>query len=222
MLIMLTIYDLWTRSGQEYQQKWNFSIDFCVLFSGSASRGKKKGAPMVEEEAVRRCQSGDREAFKYVVEQYKHVLYGTAYLMTGDKAVAEDQVQETFLSAWKGIGGCRNKCSLKHWLIKILVNKVLSYRRSGVNSISVLGHSEPVDKVEDTAEEVERNDQIERALNQLSYEHRQVILLRYFTGLSLAEIATTLNSPEGTIKSQLHRATERLRCYLNDGNAAQG
>ena len=177
---------------------------------------------MQEEEAIRRCQSGDREAFRYIVEQYKHVLYGTAYLMTGDKAVAEDQVQEAFLSAWKGIGGFRNKCSLKPWLVKILVNKVLSYRRSSCNSLSPLGDQEPVDKVEDSAEEVERQDQIERALNQLSDEHRQVILLRYFTGLSLAEISTALNSPEGTVKSQLHRATERLRYCLDDGNDERG
>lgn len=176
---------------------------------------------MLEEEAIRLCQSGDREAFRYVVEQYKNVLYGTAYLMVRDRAVAEDQVQEAFLSAWKNIGGFRNKCSLKPWLIKILVNKVLSYRRNSSNSIS-LGDREPVDKVEDTANVVERNDQVERALNQLSNEHRQVILLRYFTGLSLAEISTTLNSPEGTIKSQLHRATERLRCCLNGGNDEQG
>ena len=62
---------------------------------------------MNDEEAVRRCQDGDREAFRHLVERYKDVLYGTACLMTGNASVAEDHVQESFLLAWRGVGGFR-------------------------------------------------------------------------------------------------------------------
>ena len=57
-------------------------------------------AVITEAEIIRRCQAGDREAFRTLVEKYQNVLYGTAYLMTGSRMVAEDQVQEAFLSAW--------------------------------------------------------------------------------------------------------------------------
>ena len=57
---------------------------------------------MNDEEAVRRCQGGDREAFRHLVERYKDVLYGTACLMTGNASVAEEHVQESFLLAWEG------------------------------------------------------------------------------------------------------------------------
>jgi RNA polymerase sigma-70 factor (ECF subfamily) len=174
-----------------------------------------------EEEAIRRCQSGDREAFRYLVEQYKNILYGTAYLMTSDRTVAEDQVQEAFFSAWKGIGSFKVGRPLKPWLVRILVNKVLSYRRSTSQSLAFYNHNDgqesAMQKVEDTADEVERQDEVRRALDKLSDEHRQVILLRYFTGLSLAETSAALKRPEGTIKSQLHRAIEHLQCSLNDG-----
>ena len=59
---------------------------------------------LTEDEIIRHCQAGDREAFRSLVEQYQDVLFGTAYLMTSNRMVAEDQVQEAFLSVWKAIG----------------------------------------------------------------------------------------------------------------------
>lgn len=176
---------------------------------------------MIEEEAIRRCQSGEREAFRYLVEHYQNVLYGTAYLMTGDRAVAEDQVQEAFFSAWKNIGSFKVGRPMKPWLVKILVNKVLSHRRSMSQSLAFCDHNDgqasETQKTDDCVDEVERQDQVRQALDKLNDEHRQVILLRYFTGLSLAETSAALKRPEGTIKSQLHRAIEQLQLILNNG-----
>ncbi len=177
-----------------------------------------------EEEAIQRCKSGDREAFRYLVEHYQNVLYGTAYLMTGDRTVAEDQVQEAFFSAWKSIGSFKIGRPLKPWLVRILVNKVLSYRRSASQSLSLAfhdhnnGQESATQKNDDPADEVERQDEVKRALDKLNDEHRQVILLKYFAGLSIAETSAALKRPEGTIKSQLHRAVEHLQSALNDGN----
>ena len=84
---------------------------------------------MNDAEAVRRCQDGNREAFRHLVERYKDVLYGTAYLMTENTSIAEEQVQEAFLSAWQGIGGFRNGRPVKPWLVRILVNSIVSQRR---------------------------------------------------------------------------------------------
>ena len=62
---------------------------------------------MTDSEAVVRCQNGDRDAFRHLVDQYKDVLFGTAVLMTGNRATTEEHVQEAFLSAWRGIRGFR-------------------------------------------------------------------------------------------------------------------
>jgi RNA polymerase sigma-70 factor, ECF subfamily len=174
---------------------------------------------MTEDGIIRRCQTGDREAFRSLVEQYQNVLYGTAYLMTGNRMVAEDQVQEAFLSAWKGIGSFRIGHPLKPWLVRILVNKVLSYHRTNPKTIISIDTDLVADPVgDDLAEEIERRDQLQRVLQSLSEEQRQVVLLRYFTGLSLAETSAALGRQQGTIKSQAHRALEQLKNLIEDDN----
>ena len=91
---------------------------------------------MNDEEAVRRCQDGDREAFRHLVERYKDVLYGTACLMTGNPSIAEEQVQEAFLSAWRGMNSFRNGRPLKPWLVRILVNTVMGQgRRRSIQTV---------------------------------------------------------------------------------------
>ena len=84
---------------------------------------------MTDHEAIQRCQQGDREAFRQLVDRYRDVLFGTAVLMTGNRAVAEEQVQEALLSAWRGIRGFRLGNPVKPWLVRILVNAVLSQQR---------------------------------------------------------------------------------------------
>ena len=84
---------------------------------------------MSDDLAIARCQEGDREAFRLLVERYRDVLYGTAILMTGNRAVAEEIVQEALLSAWRGIGGFKRGQPLKPWLTRILVNGVLAQKR---------------------------------------------------------------------------------------------
>ncbi|MEK7849015.1 MAG: RNA polymerase sigma factor [Chloroflexota bacterium] len=172
---------------------------------------------MSDEEAIRRCQDGDREAFRHLVEQYQDVLYGTACLMTGDAAVAEEQVQEAFLSAWQGIRGFDTGRPVKPWLVRILVNKVLSYRRRKSHPQTPLTEATVGNTAAGAAgpgEEAERRDQVGRALAVLSQEHRQVVMLRYFAGLSVAETARALGWREGTVKSRLHRALEQMRQAL--------
>ncbi len=170
---------------------------------------------MTDQEAIERCQKGQREAFRHLVESYQDVLYGAAWLMTRDAALADDMVQEAFLSAWQGIRGFQRGRPIKPWLVRILVNKVLSYRRRvpvpAVQLDKVLNErgADPV-FVQDTDDQ----DQIGRALSALPEEYRQTVVLRYFSGLSLAEISAAEGCPEGTVKSRLNRALEHLRQAL--------
>ena len=174
---------------------------------------------MTEGDIIKRCQTGDREAFRAVVEKYQDVLYGTAYLMTGNRTIAEDHVQEAFLAAWKNVGSFRVGYPLKPWLVRILVNKVLSYQRANANTLISLDANLVADPVVgDPAEDIAQRDQLRRVMRSLSNEQRQVVLLRYFAGLSLAETASVLGRRQGTVKSQTSRALEQLRELITDDN----
>ena len=172
---------------------------------------------MNDKEAVQRCQDGDREAFRHLVERYKDVLYGTAYLMTGNASVAEEHVQESFLLAWRGIGGFRGGPSAKPWLVRILVNTVMGQRRRGSIPTAPLEeatHSSDAGNPDDLAESVADQLEVRQAIAALSEEHKQVVRLRYFTDLSVPQVAQVLGCREGTVKSRLHRALRHLRVEM--------
>ena len=171
---------------------------------------------MDDREAVRRCREGDREAFRHLVERYSAVLHGTAYLMTRDAPLTQDLVQDTLLSAWRGIGGFREGEPVKPWLIRIVVNRVLSHqRRRSLTTVPIPDGAEPrsSDRV---AEEVEARDAVRRGLAALPEEQRQALMLRYFAELTVAEISDVLGWPEGTVKSRLHRGLTEMRAAIGD------
>ena len=180
---------------------------------------------MNDEEAVRRCRDGDREAFRHLVDRYKDLLYGTACLMTGNTSIAEEHVQEAFLSAWRGINSFRIGRPLKPWLVRILVNTVMGHRRRRSIQTVPLEESaqlaEPDDPVE-LAEQGETAQRVRLAISVLSEEHRQVIMLRYFVGLSVPEIGRVMECRQGTVKSRLSRAIRRLQNALGEPPQRRG
>ncbi len=172
---------------------------------------------MTDEQAILRCQDGEREAFRHLVDQYKNVLYGTALLMVRNPALAEEQVQEAFLAAWRGIQGFRPGRPFKPWIIRILVNKIVSLRRTrAIPTVPLEDHDRP-DELPHPAEAVQAQvdrQAIGQALAGLAPDHREVIVLRYFADLTVPELAETIGVPLGTVKSRLHRALGRLRDEL--------
>ena len=177
---------------------------------------------MTDDDAIMRCQNGDRDAFRYLVERYKDVMFGTAVLMTGNRALAEEQVQEALLSAWQGIRGFRLGNPAKPWLLRILVNAVLAQqRRRAVQTVRLAGNGpeEPgygsPDPTE-TLDALENRMALRRAISALSPDHRQAVALRYFAELTVPEVARTLGVREGTVKSRLHRALAILRQQLDE------
>ena len=179
---------------------------------------------MTEDEAVLRCQNGDREAFRYLVEQYKHPLFGTAYLMTGNAAQAEEHVQDAFLLAWRGIRTFRRGSSVKPWLMRILVNAVISQQRKRRLATVPLEESIPLGAPagqHDALEASEDRQAVCQALAQLSPEHREVVVLRYFGDLTVSQVARSAGLREGTVKSRLHRALRHMRELLEQSGAME-
>ena len=177
---------------------------------------------MTDDEAIQRCQEGDREAFRQLVDRYRDVLFGTAVLMTGNRAVAEEQVQEALLSAWRGIRGFRLGNPVKPWLVRILVNAVLSQQRRRALPTVQLTDAGPDESYFDGSDPADSLDALEdrlvlrRAIAELGSDHRQVVTLRYFAGLTVPETARALGVREGTVKSRLHRALAVLREQLDE------
>lgn len=172
---------------------------------------KEAMGPNDDQEAVRRCQAGDADAFRYLVERYGDALHGTAYLMTRNAAVADDAVQDAFIDAWRGMPGFRPDQPVKPWLVRILVNRVLALqRRRSLPLVPIEDANEP-GAVDPAERQVDAADSVGRGLAALSGEHRRVVVLRYFAELSVPEIAGVLGWREGTVKSRLHRALAQLR-----------
>ncbi len=179
---------------------------------------------MTDDEAIRRCQDGDHDAFRHLVERYKNPLYGTAYVMTGNAAHAEEHVQEAFLSAWRGIRTFRRGLPVKPWLMRILVNTVLSQqRRRTLTTVpieeSLLPGTTP--GPQDSVEASENREAVRQALARLSPEHRQVVVLRYFADLTVPQVARSAGVREGTVKSRLHRALRQMRELLEQSGVME-
>ncbi len=174
---------------------------------------------MDDHVAVRLCQDGQPDAFRLIVERHSGVLFGTAYLMTRDRARAEDMVQEALLSAWRGIRSFRAGSSLRAWLIRILVNRVISEgRRNRVEETELgLDMPEPSMEPEGEARVMQAEDRalIGRAMSTLSDQQRRALTLRYYADLTVPEIARALGWAEGTVKSRIHRGLRRLRDALD-------
>ena len=172
---------------------------------------------MIDDDAIARCQDGDRDAFRHLVDRYKDVMYGTAVLMTGNRAVAEETVQEAFLSAWRGIEGFKRGRPPKPWLIRILVNRVMDERRrQTIPTVPLGGPSVP-----DEADAFENRTVVRQALAHLAPEQQQVVVLRYFAELTVPEVARSIGVREGTVKSRLHRALGRLREKLEESGVGE-
>ena len=170
---------------------------------------------MDEAEAIRRCQRGDRDGFRILVERCGRVLYGTAYLITRDAGLAEDLVQEAFLQAWRGMPSFRPGGSFKPWILRILVNQAMTKRRKRrvIEAPLPEGMATPdtSKSVEELVLEDEERQHIGRILEILPHEQRKTVVLRYYADLTVPEIARALGCREGTVKSRLHRALARLR-----------
>jgi RNA polymerase sigma-70 factor (ECF subfamily) len=170
-------------------------------------------------EIVRRVRDGDASAFDQIVDRFADELYAVACSLLGNRADAEDAVQETLLGAFRGVGTFQGRSSLKTWLYRILFNKASKARESRtrrrmapLEAVTAGGGSEePARQVSSPAEQFESSADVEQMLAALSPEHREVIILRELRQLSYDEIADVLSVPVGTVESRLHRARQDLK-----------
>jgi RNA polymerase sigma-70 factor (ECF subfamily) len=168
----------------------------------------------VQRDVVEAARGGDHEAFEALAIAAGDRLYAIATLALGDRQRAEDAVQETLVHAWRELPGLRDLDRFDAWLYRLLVNACADagrYQRRWSTEVRMI-RSEPT--VEDDARALADRDQLERGFRRLRPDQRVVVVLHFYVGLPVPEIATTLGVPAGTVKSRLHYATETLRAAL--------
>ena len=180
----------------------------------------------VQREVVEAAKRGDHEAFEVLATTAGDRLYAIAYLILRDRQRAEDAVQEALVHAWRDLPGLRDIDRFDAWLRRLLINACADegrQRRRWSTEVRMI-RSEP--SIDDDAGSLADRDQLERGFRRLKPEQRTVVVLHFYVGLAVPEIAETLGIPSGTVKSRLHYATELLRAALEadarGGVAANG
>jgi RNA polymerase sigma-70 factor (ECF subfamily) len=165
-------------------------------------------------ELVARAQHGDRDAFDALVGPAIDRLYALARLILRDADLAEDATQEAIVHCWRDLPGLRDPSRLDAWLRRLLVNAVADQfrrRRRFQATVTVL---RPVDEGIDPTQGFADRDQVRRGFERLRLEHRTILVLHHYLGLTSNEAAQVLGIPEGTARSRLHYATEAMRAAL--------
>lgn len=160
-------------------------------------------------QTVRRAQKGNHDAFVRLVKEYESTMYRVAGAFLRSDSECADAMQETVIKAYKSIRNLREPIYFKTWLLQILTNECrkIYNQRKGIIPVAELSeesyHPDPSGKLVVTD-----------ALQELDQELRVVITLYYLEDLPVKEVARLLDTPEGTVKSRLARAREKLAVIM--------
>ena len=172
---------------------------------------------------ISRAQSGDREAFAILFEQYKNLVYKTAYLMLGESAEAEDALQEIFVQVYKSLSGFDpGKAKFTTWLYRVTFNYCLNHRRKKRPFTLPLEDISPALQSEFPGARLAEEELLQQAIETLTDKQRAVVILRYFWDLPYAEIAQILDIPLGTVKSRIDLALKTLRKVMEEQESGKG
>jgi RNA polymerase sigma-70 factor (ECF subfamily) len=179
---------------------------------------------LADEDLMQLVLDGDARAFEVVFDRHAGAAFSLAYRMCGRRTMAEDIVQESFLSLWRsGARYDRARGSVRSWVLRVVHNRAIdAFRRElvkGGRDVHDDGIAERMPDQQRTEAEVERRDDAQRvrtALSGLPVEQRQVIELAYFGGFSHTEIADQLELPAGTVKGRMRLGLTKLRVALGD------
>jgi RNA polymerase sigma-70 factor, ECF subfamily len=169
----------------------------------------------LQEELVRRAQTGDHDAFESLVRPEIDRLYGLAGLLLSDRSRAEDAVQEALIRAWRDLPSLRDLTRFGAWLRRLVVNashdegRRLGRRRREVE----LGPQHERSAGDQLGGLLDR-DELSQAFRRLKEEERTVVALRYYLDLSTADAAASMGIREVTYRSKLHRALRALQAAL--------
>lgn len=169
---------------------------------------------MTDVGLVLRAKDGDRDAFDVLMSSWLDRLFRLAYLVLRDSDSAQDAVQEALVDCWRDLPRLREPDRFDAWLRRITMNAITdeARRRRRMSGNVVTLRMEPVQP--DRSQSFADQDEIARVFERLSIDHRTVVVLHHYLGLTVPEVAGALGVPVGTAKSRLHYAAATLRAAL--------
>jgi len=181
--------------------------------------------PWSDEELVERSIGGDLDSFNQLVVRWERPIYALAYRVIGREEDARDVCQETFLRAFRALGGFKGQAKFSSWLYRITLNLCRDWIRrerrtpialapEGVDLLDLAAEREDVESVEDLVSRREMGRAVARAMAVLPEEQRTAIILKEYHGLTFQEIANLLDCPLSTVKTRLYQGLIVLRRRL--------
>ena len=181
---------------------------------------------MTENDLIKKCKKGNREAFNKLFETYQSQVINIAYSMLSDREDAYDAAQEVFVRVYRNINSFKEEASFNTWLYRIITNvcsDILRKRQKGSKVVSISQMSEENSDIdipdeaptpEESMELTERQAVVREAISQLREEYRVIITMCDIEGMSYDDIAEMLKVPKGTVKSRINRARNSLKKIL--------
>lgn len=186
------------------------------------------GDAFEEKQLIEQSVSGDREAFRGLVDRYQGKLLRLVGQIVRSREDAEDIVQESFVKAYLSLDSFRGQSSFYTWIYRIAFNMAIDFKRRVARRGGEAAPIEDIDTAKNIytttvseipSDTVNRKEQaiiITKALEDLSEEHRSVIVLREIDGLSYEEIAKVTGVTKGTVMSRLHYARKKMQGELRE------
>jgi RNA polymerase sigma-70 factor (ECF subfamily) len=185
-----------------------------------------------DEALVERTVRGDTHAYDELVSRWQHVIYNLVYRMLGREHEAEEVCQDAFTAAYLNLKNFRREAKFSSWLYRIAINLSTSHlrkrQRTQMDSIDELRETGAAAEVESvhwnlsgrpTIEETvileDRARRVRRAVERLPDDHRVIIILKEYHGLTFKEIAEVLNVPISTVKTRMYAGLNEMRKELN-------
>ncbi len=185
-----------------------------------------------EDKLIAAASNGDKAAFSQIVTTYEKLIYHTIRMKVGSAEDSLDLSQEVFIKLWRSIGKYRGDCRFSTWLYKIAVNTSLDFLRRSAHdrtgSLPTMTDEDDEEKQLEFADEsvsaspdrtldkMETVRMVRSAIEKLSDDQREIVILRDIEGYSYEEVAEMLELEIGTVKSRLNRARAHLRVLLSD------
>ena len=187
--------------------------------------------PWSDEDLVARSVAGDTDSFNELVRRWDRPIYALAYRQIGREEDARDVCQETFLRAYRALGGFRGQAKFSSWLYRIALNLCRDWLRrerrapmvqvpEDVDVADLVAARAPVESFEEHVARRALGRAVRRALARLPEEQRTVIVLKEYHGLTFQEIAELVGCPLSTVKTRLYQGLVVLRRQLARGAAS--
>lgn len=186
---------------------------------------EEQAEQLEQEYLVNRATQGDHEAFSEIVDKYSTLMLRTATMIVGDRDIAEDVVQDALIQAWHHLADLRKAGALRPWLMRIVVNQCISFKRRLARTTAFMRQAlseQETDLIAQVADDhkgrMERDWDLAQAIESLPMKQRVVIVLHYYNSMTLPEMAQTLSTSENTLKKRIQAALTNLRRLLRSSN----